>query len=591
MNFLKKYWIVIVGAIVVGMFTVMPWLLFLNRVGDDFQGVWPQYNGDAFFYLARAHEVFDGHPDMNHQYFWEHKNDVYPQAIGAESFLAFISKILNIDLPTLQVAMDFISPAILYILTFILLMTVFRQKYLATFIPLILYIVLGGVNKPVHPQLSLPLLLIFLIFWIRLIKLDKQKIQNAILAGVMFGLLFLTYHYHWMLLIVLTGIFILILLLNKKWLELKYHSLMLIIAVIIGIPYFIQLFVGTQVSYYAEMMTRMGMYYSHMPETWPRLIVALVWLGFFIFFARYYKIENKPTTQAITSLLIANVMFPNHQVITGIIVQNANHWPWMPILIFAITTHYIINYILKHKAEIKGWKINRVILIITLILFIVPVWRLSTFAFKPFLQNYKVNDIENLVQYGVIPTENLQYYRSILDWMNENITSDSVILSDNVLMNFIPVYTHANVYYIDYAQWLPNSDQEIAERIILSRFFDKEYFTEEGYGVKNHERILWIQPAQTEYNTHVILDSFGLDWKLDYEPQYSLVKEHEKIKKIYQNLQTEGWNINLLKKYKLDYIVWDKNREPEWNLHKYPELMRIYDIDGIEIYTFKTPNN
>lgn len=587
-NWLKKYWLVIIGAIIVGGFTGLPNLLFLQRMGDNFQGVWPQFNGDSFFYLARAHEVFDGHPEMNHQYFWEHKEDRYSQANNLEYLIAVTSDAFNIDLPTLQVWLDFTAPVLIFLLTFILLYKIAPNKYTAVILPLILYTaVIGGISKPVHPQLSLPILLFFLIFWFELVKFKKQKARNAVLAGVMFGVLFLTYHYHWMFLVPLTGVFILILLLSKKWLELKYHILMLSVALIVGIPYFIQFFQGSKMPYYQEMMVRMGMYYTHMPETFPRLIVGLVWLLFFIFFAKHFKLENNPKAQAIASLLIVNVLFPNHQLITGIVLQNANHWSWMPILIFSIATHYIINFILARRAEKKCRKMDKAILAIAIILLVVPAYRLSTFNLKPFLETYSICEAKDFIHYGSICAEDLQYYRNVFDWVEKYIDSDSVILADDILMNFIPVYTHANIYYSEYAQWLPNSDREITERIMLSRFFDKEYFADGKYGIENNERILWIQPGQTEYNTHIIFDKFGVNWKLDYKPQYSLAKEQEKVRAVYDELQTEGWNINLLKKYRLDYIIWDRNREPDWNLYKYPELMRIYDQDGVEIYKFK----
>ena len=94
MVFIRKYWLVILGTLVVALFTGLPSIFFFQRMGDDFKGVYPVFNGDALFYQARVREIADGHLGLNHQYFFEHKNIVYPQQIGAEYFIYGLTKIL-----------------------------------------------------------------------------------------------------------------------------------------------------------------------------------------------------------------------------------------------------------------------------------------------------------------------------------------------------------------------------------------------------------------------------------------------------------------------------------------------------------------
>ena len=147
-------------------------------------------------------------------------------------------------------------------------------------------------------------------------------------------------------------------------------------------------------------------------------------------------------------------------------------------------------------------------------------------------------------------------------------------------MAFIPIYTHANIYNTDYAQWLPGSDEEVIERVLLANFFNQDFKIEKLNG------IIWIQPRQTEYNTHIIVDKFGLDWKLKYEPKYTIKQEQEKIQVVYKNLQQAGWDIGLLKKYRLDYIIWDKKTNPEWSLNEYKELNKVHEEGEVEIYVF-----
>ncbi|PIZ81490.1 MAG: hypothetical protein COY02_01805, partial [Parcubacteria group bacterium CG_4_10_14_0_2_um_filter_41_6] len=61
---IKKYWLVALATIVVVVFTGLPSIVFFQRMGDDFKGVYPVFNSDALYYHARAQEIDDGHYDL-----------------------------------------------------------------------------------------------------------------------------------------------------------------------------------------------------------------------------------------------------------------------------------------------------------------------------------------------------------------------------------------------------------------------------------------------------------------------------------------------------------------------------------------------
>ena len=570
MTFIRKYWLVIFVTMAVAAFTGLPSIFFLQRMGDGFRGVYPVFNGDALFYQTRIQEIYDGHGAINHSYFFEHKDIAYPQQIGAEYFIYSLTKISGLSAPALQVIIDFVMPAIIFLLSYLLFKKIAPNEYTAVLFPLALYtVVMAGLFKPIHPQITLPLLLLFLIFWVKLILNDKNKWRHSVISGVFLGLLFLTYFYHWTFLFVVMGIYILIMLLSKSFAEIKYHALLIGIGVLIGIPYILRMLASLEAPFQAETMVRLGLYFSHLPESYPRLAVALVWLAFFIWFARYYKIEQDKKTQIVATLLIANVLYPNHQLITGVIFENAVHWSWMPLVIFIFSGHYIIGVLIQRNVRL--WK-NFITLLLTSVLLILPAWRLSTFLWPAYPRQYKKNLVEDR-----------QYYGEVFAWINANTEKDAVILSDMQLMNFIPVYTAANVYHSYYAFVLPGSDQEIIERTLFSHFFEPEFFTVEEFGFKDRAHILWSFVEDTEKNTHTI----ARRWTIPYEPVYSLEKERAKVSEVYDGLVKTGWNVSLLKKYRLDYIIWDKNIEPDWNLEHYKELELVVRVGDVLIYRFK----
>ncbi|MEK7125715.1 MAG: hypothetical protein AAB880_02245, partial [Patescibacteria group bacterium] len=240
-----------------------------------------------------------------------------------------------------------------------------------------------------------------------------------------------------------------------------------------------------------------------------------------------------------------------------------------PLVIFIFSGHYIIGVLIQRNVRL--WK-NFITLLLTSVLLILPTWRLSTFLWPAYPRQYKKNLVEDR-----------QYYGEVFAWINANTEKDAVILSDMQLMNFIPVYTAANVYHSYYAFVLPGSDQEIIERTLFSHFFEPEFFTVEEFGFKDRAHILWSFVEDTEKNTHTI----ARRWTIPYEPVYSLEKERAKVSEVYDGLVKTGWNVSLLKKYRLDYIIWDKNIEPDWNLEHYKELELVVRVGDVLIYRFK----
>jgi hypothetical protein len=244
----------------------------------------------------------------------------------------------------------------------------------------------------------------------------------------------------------------------------------------------------------------------------------------------------------------------------------------MPIFIYAISAHYLINTIIDHTRA-KRILIDKGIIGIIVIMLIVPAWRLQTFNFP----SYKLNLAHVALE------ESQQHYAEALDWINNNTEVDSVVFSHAQFMEIVPIYTHANVYYTQNAPYLIGSDNEVVERTILSHFFDIDSFRNTNFGMNEVGRILWTQPAMIERNIHWMHNKLNIA----YEQKYSLKKELAMVQSIYESLQSEGWNLGLLQRYKLDYIVWDKALHTEWSLDIYPELEKLYSKGDIIIYGFK----
>jgi len=53
---------------------------------------------------------------------------------------------------------------------------------------------------------------------------------------------------------------------------------------------------------------------------------------------------------------------------------------------------------------------------------------------------------------------------------------------------------------------------------------------------------------------------------------------------IYKDLQKEGWSIELLKRYRVDYIIWDRKAQSQWDIEEYKELELVERLGDVFIY-------
>ena len=569
-NVFIRHFPALLCGLLVAAWVTLPSVLFFQRTAGQFQGIYPELNGDRLYYHTRIHEVLDGHPAVNRPYFFEYKDVLYPQATGAERFIDALTRIFSTSLQQLQLVLDFVAPFLIFLLSYALFYKLAPHRLTAIVLPFILFFIIpADLAKPINPQITFPLLLLFLLLWMLMIQKTIHRLWYALGAGVVLGLLFLTYFFHWSFLVVLVGLYVIGLLMKKEFKTLPLYGVLFGVAILVGIPYFIQIFQGMGAPFHAETAVRVGVYHSYFPESLPRLAVAVVWFLFFAWFVRLYKIEKQPMTLVVASFLLANILYPNHQIITHTIIQNANHWSFMPLFIYALTLHYFFSVV--HEKNLV--RASRWLLAVAVILFLIPVVRFATFTYYSTVHNLVARDAETAQRYGIV-----------IGWINQNTQSDEVIFSDTNTMRLIPAYTAANVYYDNYAMNLPGSDREVAERALLSHFFDPAFFEHPTFGMDESTRILWTQPAQSERSTHRLHDFF----RVSYEKQYNLERERALIDGVYKDLQKEGWSVDVLKRYHVDYIMWDKRTYPDWHLEQFDALERIADINDFSVWRFVT---
>ena len=73
-KYFKENWLAILMAVLVGLIYVIPNVVFVLSLGNEYQGIPMMGASDTDFYLTRIQEILDGHPSVGSPVFWEYKD-------------------------------------------------------------------------------------------------------------------------------------------------------------------------------------------------------------------------------------------------------------------------------------------------------------------------------------------------------------------------------------------------------------------------------------------------------------------------------------------------------------------------------------
>jgi len=156
-----------------------------------------------------------------------------------------------------------------------------------------------------------------------------------------------------------------------------------------------------------------------------------------------------------------------------------------------------------------------------------------------------------------------QNYTPVFEWLNKNTEKDSVVYANSDLSRLIPVYTANNVFYVREANLFFISDKEVLDRFILNNFFSafgKDFIIENDrsvYGVR------YIDAYGHTVQANKLRRLLGLKT----EPEVYLPEEAiQKVIGRAAELQ-KGNFVEEIKNYRIDYLIWDKNKNPDWEVN------------------------
>lgn len=544
---IKKHYSAIILTLLLGALMVLPFFYFQINLGNNFKGILPAVVNDEDFYYARVKDVLDGHPFLSNAYLFEHKDGLPQQLFLAEWLLAQPVKLLNIGINTAHLVYNFLLPAIAFILTYLALYLVSKSRFWSIITSVFLFfgLYLTSFIRPVSPQFNFIFWLSQLIFLWRL--LEKPESKKLLFLNIFnFGLLFYIYPYYWTFYLIFFGLLIV----GYFWENREIAFKIAAIAgggLILAIPYFYLNYLAAKLPYYEETLTRLLMIYTRFPSGFWIVFwsfFGLVFLGWFL----WKKIINLDIKSLFfISGVLANVVAVNQHLITGKNFEFSSHYDMAAMFFLVFTVAYLIGNYLK---KLSNTAIHRCIAVFAVLILAVTVF----YGIFDYSKRAFVID-ENAVY--------RQNYTPVFEWLNKNTEKDSVVYANSDLSRLIPVYTANNVFYVREANLFFISDKEVLDRFILNNFFSafgKDFIIENDrsvYGVR------YIDAYGHTVQANKLRRLLGLKT----EPEVYLPEEAiQKVIGRAAELQ-KGNFVEEIKNYRIDYLIWDKNKNPDWEVN------------------------
>lgn len=589
----RRHWLAIATAFIVGLVMIAPQIFFIIQAGPRYQGLNIFATDAEYFYISRIAEVYDGHYSIANSILQAGKNLPYAQPPLPELLMGLSGKLLCLNIATVLIVFRFFAPAFLFLLIYGLVVRLCGDRrsgiIAAAFIilasnlistPFDLWQMIRGhfsgslfldYSRPINPQISSLFFFGFLYWYWRLHQTNNRWF--GIGCMMVFGLSFYVYPYTWSLLLVFLSLMFLAAVWQRQRRNALWISAISIGGFVIAIPYFVNVYQLIHDPSYGTLTDSWGLHAGRPFVVGSILCIAVALL------AVIHKINKKNNNYSLwflLALLISGFIALNQQLITGRVFYYGHyHWyynkPFFAIIV-AISIGALLRY---YKVNLKIQQTFATVLVgIFLYNGIMIQWVSYQYHFNHYLA--------------------LQSYRPVIDWLKKNAAKDSVVYVPGsfyypidgrtqerdtpslALSRFIVSYTSLNLYFNEYANFylLPYDQYKQYNLFITLKLL----------GVKPDVAFVFLR-RQPEFFYDVYYSYFKVRGLTYNDLPDSLIA---KAVFDYQNFDAITWPA-ILKKYPLDYIVWDKNDLSNLNFDQiqkhFPQtLQTVYDVNNVIIY-------
>lgn len=572
-DFIKKYFAVIFFACAVGLITVLPQIILRYDLRDGYRGIIITGTDAEEYYNSRIREAYDGHWKLASPDLYEYKYKPYVQPPLFEIFVSSLAKIIGLSASQMIVAGKFFFPFLLYIVLYFFALAFSKNKFFSISLPVLL---IAGSNsifhpkdllhiityrwenisgmidytRPINPQLSSLIFFLWLLIFYKWLNGRRQIFY--MLSVVLLGSMFYGYLYSWTLAFGIIGACFIFSLFNRTLKEdfpAAKLLLMMAYACIIGIPYWLNFYALVNDPLYSEVQKRYGFFSSH-EFLWSSALA----IDFFILYALYWRREKDKFFYILLGSFLSIEFLINQQVLTGFRFY-PGHWHWYYTTPLSILLAF---YSLYYCIEKRGMKKTAII---------ISVCAISFGLMNGILKQY------NSYQAISASARERQGYAEIYQWLELNTGAEDVILADGDLNVNLAIYTSNNNYFSRWGEFY---------LIPHERFLDRLYARLYLNGASK-ENIGDFLTGENKDVYEVLYGRYRLRKGLCQNGCFNK-DEIDAMKKDYLDFIQDINFENFLKKYRLDYAIWDMKNNPKWNLDQYEFMKFITEVNNVKIY-------
>jgi ABC-type multidrug transport system fused ATPase/permease subunit len=583
-NIIREHYIIIIGSLLLTFLIFAPLIVFPYVIKNDYQGININHFGtDSLFYLTRGREVLDGY-SLGNPVLREGKD-------GADIFFSYSEHILlapikllglakEVDIVTLYNTYNFIGVFFLICLIYYLVWQLSGKKLLAITAALfaiggysivyhkaLFYNDLNVYARVIYPFVNSIILFLYLNLLVKSLK--SIELKYKILAGAFFGLSFYIYLYLWSFVLALNGCLFLIFLFKKDFLQLKKVAFISILGLALGAYNLCQLFlwsiseVGKQMSYFIWAS------FGHSP-----IFSKIGFITLIIFAIYYYRRRDDENWPFMLAVILGGWVALNQQIVTGRMLQYGHYYFYFIVPLSIIISFYLVWHLIKSE-NLKKY----LFLILICVVFI----NTAGGQYKSFFTWLEVKRGE-------------QNYRPIIDFLNRD-QRPGVILADLENELLYTIYTSHNLFWHNSATFYNVPIQRFKDTLFTYYYLNKEIRNDfMGY----LERIGADRASRGSYYKSLFRNLEGYWSGYDYYTYIKKVVAGDKelsvkragvineLNKEYNEIVVKNKGIDgLLKKYGVNYFVWDKNKFPEWDLGVISGLQQVFSYNNIYVYELR----
>lgn len=580
--FLKKHYLILFFALLVGTVSVLPQFLAIRAIGGDYEGIHFMYTANEDVYMARIQEIIDGHWGVGSAFFYEYKNWKTLMPPTGEYFYAIPAILLGVSLPSVLIASKFLFPAILFFLVYLLILKLSNDS---NSLGVKLNAVVGGLfitlgydlvdfkttwlflnskitttnlllwTRPVNPITGALLVFIFLLLLWKIINGGRRwwSLPTGLTWSLMVG-----YFFSWSLSLAVMTVLLAIFILKKNYRVVKNLLLICFVFFLVGLPYWLNILNSLGSTDGRARAAKNGMFFTHTPVVNKvLLVISLIFLAVLAY--EYFatkKLKQDNWRWFCVALIGAGWLAFNQQIITGRTIWY-HHFVQYTIP-FSIVVGMVLWARYLKPRFFKIWLAGVILLIFAIIVFNVRALKSHVAYYDSFKE--------------------LQKDAAIFSWLNKIAPKDCVVLversgsqQDFPLELLLAGFTHCNTYFTN---WIFDG---VPEERVKHNFLVMLRMR----GVDPSVVKMYLEQHETEVRAY-----FFNDWNQFFGQGFdpAIQKTIDKLVTEYNDFYKKNL-VAELEKYKLDYILF-VNPPTSSTINMLPRIKPLYNYNNFYIYKF-----